>query len=433
MMLRGRKLRPVIAAIALVAVGFTVSPGADAAALKKVFHESLSITTTGGAAVTGALTPATPYDFAFLLTNDAHSPQAFGSAMIVVPTGFSLGVMSASVTSFHVAAVGGNVLVTSTGPTGSGIAPGTALTVTVRVTTPAAGSCAAAWTTFVKQSNDFSGTGNDFQPADPAPTTTVGGGSLVVTRQPTTTQWNIAMSPGPIFSVVDPCGVAVSSFTGNITVTDGHGLLATGGTVAATAGSATFANLTFTDYGVTDTLTASASGYAPVTTDPFDIVQSYVPCPAGATCKSGTVNDNGGTTFVSITANSGPDADHIATTVKNPNVTGAFPGCDASGEPPIGAVVDFTVTTRSKTVTMTLPKSFVLLNPNNGAPFMDICLDVPVGQEFFDKFGNLTTTGLLPDCATKTAVDCIASRNKNAANEVISFRLPPGDPHSSWF
>lgn len=432
-MTRGAKLRMTVAASALFALAVSAMPGANAAAPKKVFHESLSIATTAGAAVTGALTSSTTYDFAFLLRNDLHSPQAFGSVLIVVPTGFTLGTLSTSVLTFHAAPAGGNVLVTSTGPTGSGIAPGNALTVTVRATTPASGSCSAAWTTFVKQSNDFSGSGNDFQPADAAPTTTVGSGSLVITRQPTTTQWNVAMAPGPIFSVVDPCGFAVSSFTDDITVTDDLGLLATGDTAAAVAGSATFANLTFSDYGVTDTLTASASGYTSVTTNTFDIVQSYVPCAAGATCKSGTVSDTGGTTFVGITANAGPDADHIATTVKNLTVTGDFPGCDASGEPPIGAVVDFTVTTRSKTVTMTLPKAFVLVDPNNGAPFMDICLQVPVGHEFFDKFHNFTTTGLLPDCPTKTAVDCIASRNKNAGNEVVTFRLPPGDPHSSWF
>ena len=429
----GAKLRTTVAAGVFFALAVSVLPGANAAAPKKVFHESLSIATTGGAPVTGALTSSTTYDFAFLLTNDLHSPQAFGSALIDVPTGFSLGTLSTSVLTFHAAVSGGNVLVTSTGPTGSGIAPGTSLTVTVRATTPAAGSCAAAWTTFVKQSNDFSGTGNDYQPADPAPATTVGGGSLVITRQPTTTQWNTAMSPGPSFSVVDPCGNPVASFNANITVTDHLGLLSTGGTVGAISGSATFSNLTFSDYGVTDYLTASANGLTSVTSDNFDIVQSYVPCPAGTTCKSGTVGDSGGTTLVGITANAGPSADHIATTVKGLNTTGQFPQCDASGEPPLGAVVTFTVTTRSKTVTMTLPKLYVNQIPNNGTPFMDICLDVPVGQEFVDKFGHLTTTGLLPDCSTTVLVDCVSSRGKNAGNEVVSFKLPPGDPHSSWF
>jgi hypothetical protein len=432
-MIRGLTLGRFVALGAIFALAVVAVPGAGAAAPKKVFHESLSIATPAGAAVTGPLASSTAYDFAFALTNDAHSPQAFGSAEIVVPVGFSVGAMSTSVSTFHAASVGGTVLVTSTGPTGSGIAPGSTLTITVRVTTPAAGSCAGAWTTFVKQSNDFSGAGNDYQPADPAPTTTVGGGSLTITRQPTTTQWNSAMTPGPVFAVVDPCGVPVSSFTGNITVTDGLGLLSTGGQVAAVAGSATFSNLTFSDYGVTDTLIAAASGYTSVTTDPFDIVQSYVPCAAGTSCKSGTIGDTGGTTLVSINANSGPDADHIATTLKGLNATGLFPGCDASGEPPLGAVVTFTVTTRSKTVTMTLPKTYVNQIPNNGTPFMDICLDVPVGQEFVDKAGHLTTTGLLRDCTTTIVLDCVSSRGKNAGNEIISFKLPPGDPHSSWF
>lgn len=433
-MIRGATLRMAVAAVVVLTLGLVAGSGADAAAPKKVFHETLSIATTSGTPVTGALAAGTPYDFAFTLTNDAHSPQAFGSALIVVPAGFGIGAMSTSVPTFNAAAVGGNVLITSSGPTGSGIAPGTPLTITVRITTPAAGSCVVAWTTFVKQSNDFSGTGNDFQPADPAPTTTAGSNSLVITRQPTTMQWNDStVSLGPIFSVVDPCGNVVTSYTGNVTVTDHRGLLATGGLVAAVAGSATFSGLTFTDYGVTDYLTASTGSLPPVTTDDFDIVQSYVPCPAGATCKSGTVGDTGGTTLVGITANAGPSADHIATTVKGLNSTGQFPACDASGEPPLGAVVTFTVTTRSKTVTMTLPRAYVNQIPNNGTPFMDICLDVPVGQEFVDKSGHLVTTGLLPNCSTTTPIDCISSRGKNAGNEVISFKLPPGDPHSSWF
>jgi len=433
-MIRGRTLRMAIAGCALLMLGGAAVPGAQAAALKKVFHEALSITTTSGTPVSGALAAGAPYDFAFTLTNDAHSPQAFGSAKIVVPVGYSLGAMSTNVGNFHAAAdLGGNILVTSTGPTGTGIAPGASVTVTVRVTTPVHGSCAVSWTTFVKQSNDFSGTGNDYQPADAAPSTTAGGNSLSVTRQPTTTQWNTAMSPGPIVAVVDPCGNAVTSFTSDITVTDGLGLLATGGTVAAVAGAATFSNLTFSDFGVTDTLTASVPGFAPVTTDPFDIVQSLVSCDAGKACSSGTLGDSGSTTLVSITANSGPTADHLATTLKGLNTTGLFPGCDASGEPPLGAVVTFTVTTRSKTVTMTLPKVYVNQIPNNGTPFMDICLDVPVGHEFVDKFGHLTTTGLLPDCSTVIVVSCVSARKKNAGNEVVTFKLPPGDPHSSWF
>jgi hypothetical protein len=431
-MTRGNALRTTVAAALLVTLGGAV-PGAQAAAPKKVFHETLAVATTGGTPITGPLTAATAYDFTFTLTNDAHSPQAFGSALIVTPAGYSLGAMSTTVATFHAAASGGNVLVTSSGPTGAGIAPGRSLGVTVRVTTPLDGGCAASWTTFVKQSNDFSGAGNDFQTPDTIPSTTAGSNSLVITRQPTTTQWNAAMDPGPTFAVVDPCGAAVTSFTGDITVTDNLGLLATGGVVGATSGSATFSNLTFSDYGVTDTLTASAGSFTPVTTDPFDIVQSLVSCTAGKACSSGSLGDSGGTTLVSISANSGPSADHLATTVKGLNAKGLFPSCDASGEPPLGAVVTFTVTTRSKTVTMTLPKSYVNQIPNNGTPFMDICLDVPVGHEFIDKSGHLTTTGLLPNCATTSSVDCIVSRGKNAGNEVVSFRLPPGDPHSSWF
>jgi hypothetical protein len=432
-MSRSATTRLIAATVVILSVGLVAGPTSSASAPKKMFGESLSVTTTAGAAVTGPLAAATSYDFAFRLTNATSSPQAFGSALIVVPTGFTVGTLGTNVANFHAASTTAGVLVTSTGPTGTGITPGSSLTVTARVTTPTAGACRATWTTFVKQSNDFSGTGNDFQPADPAPATTTGGGSLAFSRQPVTTQWNVAMDLPPTVTAKDPCGATLSTFSDAVTVTDGLSELVTGGSATATSGVATLSNLTFADYGLTDTLTASASGFTPVTSDAFDIVQSLVACAAGATCTSGQVSDKDVTTFVSITADKSSTAGQISTTVKGLNAKGLFPSCDASGEPPLGAVTTFNVTDRAKTVTMTLPKNYVNQIPNNGTPFMDICLDVPVGSEFVDKSGKLTTTGLLPDCTTTRKTVCVVSRGKNAGNEIVTFRLPAGDPHSSWF
>lgn len=421
-----RVLAVLAAAVALV--GVTV-PSSQAGPAKKAFHESLTV-----APADAPLAASTTYSLRFLLTNDRQSPQAFGSAEIVVPDGWTVGTTSTDVANFSAAAGAGLIVVTSTGPTGTGILPGSALTVTASVTTPSTAAC-AHWTTLVKQSNDFSGSGNDFTPVDPVPMTSTASPRLVFSTAPHLTQWDTAMSPAPVVRALDPCGSTDTSFTGTVQVTDSAGHLATGTTAAAVAGVATLSSLTFDDFGFSDTLTATASGYAPATSGAFDVLQSVVPCSAGKSCSSGTLSDRAGTTLVSINAASGPLADVLTTTVKgDPSVFGSC-GQPAGGtpEPALGSVVTFNVTSRGKTVTMTLPRSYVNLVPNNGTPFMDICLDVPAGSEFVDKFGHTVTTGLLPDCSSTRTTVCIASRGKNAGNEVISMLLPPGDPRGSWF
>lgn len=406
----------------------TVVPSAQAAAVKKVFHESLTV--PGGQ----ALYVGTTSTLVFTLTNDPKSAQTFGSAEIVVPPGYSVGTVSTDVANFSASVTGGIILVTSTGSSTTGIAPGASLNISANVT-PTATACDATWPTYVKQSNDFSGTGNDFQPADPAPTTTVtGANTFTFTSQPVTTQWNTAMSPAPVVTAKDPCGNVLTAFNGNVTLAGSPAALATGATVSAVAGVATFPNLTFADYGVTETLTASAAGFDSVTSSPFDVVQSLVACPAGSSCTSGTVTDPAATTSVDTTANAGLIADQLTTTVKgDPSVYGTCGQPGTTSEPPLGTTVTLNVATRSKTVTMTLPKAYVNLIPNNGTPFMDICLALPTGSTFLDKFGQTTSTGLLADCSSTVTTTCVTSRRKLAGNEIITFLLPAGDPHVSWY
>lgn len=435
-MTRAMTARVLTAVTATLAMLVVVVPASDAAASKKVFHESLAISSNGNP-VAQPLALNTSYTFAFTLTNDGKSPQAFGSGEILVPSGYTLGTLDTDATNFTATPFSGGILLTSTGPTGSGIAPGGSVTVTAVVGTPVNASCGDLWPTYVKQSNDFSGSGNDFQPADPAPSTTVGPRTLVWSTQPATTEWDVAMSPAPVVTAKDPCGNTLTSFTGagaTVTVTDAAGVLSTGGSVAAGSGVATFSNLTFSDYGLTDALTASAAGFDPVTSSAFDVVQSLVPCAAGRSCSTGKLSDRAATTIVEITADAGAVADRLTTTVKgDPSLFGSCGQPSGSTEPALGTVVTFNVTSRSKTVTMTLPRSYVNQIPNNGTPFMDICLDVPASAAFVDKFGSTVTTGLLPDCsATRTTV-CINDRRKNAGNEIITFVLPPGDPRGSWF
>ena len=402
----------------------------EAAASKKGFHESLLI---NGVMSTGPLTAATSYDLRFTLTNDTLSPQAFGSAQILVPSGYVVGTTMADVGNFLATPLTGSILVTSTGPTGAGIQPGSSLIISATVTTPTAGSCKGSWATRVKQSNDFSGTGNDFQPLDlPAPTTTTGTSHLSFSAQPHLTEWDVAMTPAVEVTALDACGSTDSSFVGPVTLSDG-GRIATGALETATAGRATFAGLTFNDFGITDVLTASATGYPSVDSASFDVVQKLVACAAGTSCPTVKIGDTAGTTLVSITAASGPSADVLSATVKGDPKT-AFGSCGqptGSSEPALGAIVTFNVTTRAKAVTMTLPRFYVNQIPNNGTPFMDVCLDVPTA--FVDKFGHTVTTGLLPNCTTVRTTVCVSDRRKNAGDEILTMLLPPGDPRGSWF
>ncbi|MDQ1696461.1 MAG: hypothetical protein QOJ03_1814, partial [Frankiaceae bacterium] len=145
----------------VVALGLVLPTSALGDAPKKTFTVTLAVT-DGGVAVTGPLAPAHTYGFAFTLTNGAKSPQAFGSAHIAVPTGYQADTpaVAAGPATFHLVVSGSTLALTNSGPTGSGVVPGSAITLTAHVTTPAADACQATpatWTTQVKQSNDFSG------------------------------------------------------------------------------------------------------------------------------------------------------------------------------------------------------------------------------------------------------------------------------------
>src|SRR5207244_4294642 len=98
---------------------------------------------------------------------------------------------------------------------------------------------------------------------------------LAFGTQPSTTVADHQISPAVKVRALDALGNLVPTFTGSVTValgTNPGGAILSGTTpVAAVGGVATFflsLNRTGTGY----TLTASASGFAPVTSTPFDII-----------------------------------------------------------------------------------------------------------------------------------------------------------------
>src|SRR5437870_2371931 len=99
---------------------------------------------------------------------------------------------------------------------------------------------------------------------------------LEFTVEPTTATAGTALAPSLRVTALDAAENLVPTFTGNVTVafggTSGEGSTLGGTTpVAAVSGVATFVDLSLNKTGTGYTLTASASGFAPVTSTAFDI------------------------------------------------------------------------------------------------------------------------------------------------------------------
>jgi len=224
--------------------------------------------------------------------------------------------------------------------------------------------------------------------------------------------------------------------------------VATGSTATASSGVATFSNITFvSDWGYTDSFTATATGFDSATSNTFSVEQLIKTCDVNKTCSASGLGNSGTlNTVAGIDVGSAPTQDTLKVSVAGDPTTQAFTQTcsdaqvSATGTAPTfyGTVVSLLINNRQKTVTMMLPKSYVLLQPTpNGTPFWDICLQTDSQHPFTDKFGNAgVTVGFLPDCPTTLpsplVQPCILSRNKNAGNEIIKFVLPPGDPHAAW-
>ena len=256
---------------------------------------------------------------------------------------------------------------------------------------------------------------------------------LVFAVQPTTTQVQTAMTPAVVVDVEDSWGHLVTSYDGPVTLT--YAVNPVGAAppennmVDAVGGVATFPDLIFSAVGFGFELQASAWGATTVPRpQPFDIVDQLLHCQPGQACQSETVSSQG--TSGSAVASQAPTSDVLTAT------GGGFPDLSCTS---IGGIVSFTVTNRSKTITMMLAKSLVQQAPNPGAAHFNICWGSPTA--FTTKDGTTSAfnvandeyEGLLPDCSASGPSPCVASRHKtNAGVEVITVSAPPGDPHSSF-
>jgi hypothetical protein len=376
--------------------------------------------------------------FSVTLTNRT-SQQQLGSANISVPSAFTA-VSVADPLGAATATTNGNVVQLRN----AGVAPGGSIVVSVTATVPTTCMAAYAWSVVAKQANDFNGPpGNDLtlDSATSSLTTSVAGGCalrFVAGRQPAASRVNQTISaldyqpggPSVQVEVIDGAGQRVTTSTASITVSLGpstgtgalHGTL----TVSASAGVASFGNLSIDAPG-TYTLGATSAGLSAATSGTFRVDQVAVACIEDVTCSATIAN--GSTTFdVTAPGNAGTDAGFLLLD------NGVGVAIDCSGYTELTATPTVIEgPDRAKTVTSTIDKRVMNSQPNNGASFLQMCFGAPYrfatrpGSTLteLDTDGNGTKDffyGLLPDCG---APPCVSSRKKtNAGDGVIVTQAP---------
>jgi hypothetical protein len=378
--------------------------------------------------------------FSVTLTNRT-SQQQLGSANITVPSAFTA-VSVADPPGAATATMNGNVVQLRD----AGVAPGGSIVVSVTATVPSACAATYTWAVVAKQANDFSGPpGNDLtlDSATSSLTTSVAGGCalrFVAGRQPAASRVNQTISavdyqpggPSVQVEVVDGAGQRVTTSTASITValgpSTGSGTLHGTVTVSASAGVASFGNLSIDAPG-TYTLRATSAGLSATTSSAFRVDQVAVACIEDVTCSASLVN---GTTTFDVTAagNAGVDAGFLILD------NGIGMAIDCAGYTELTATPTVIEgPNRAKTVTSTIDKRVMNAQPNNGASFLQMCFGAP--YTFATRPGTTLTGvdtngdsvndffyGLLPDCGT---APCVSSRNKtNAGDGVIVTQAPTG-------
>jgi hypothetical protein len=464
-----KRLAPTL--LAVVLVGAVVMPSATAApkgSVPKYYAATAAPTVVPlpvapTATVTIALTNCSP-------CGALSSTQPFGSAQVRFPSTAPLTLGSPPVVRHGWSAVvvagppGVTVLQLQNSGTGTtdAVPPGQALMLTLAVSSTATAG-AIPFVTQVKQSNDFSGTGNEFARTGVDPTVYIGSGPathLEFVTQPTTVQGT--GQPGgtgatPILTTcasvraLDVFGHLATSFTGMVTLTPSDldlGLALNGDPAvekAALAGLASFGTgtgctggLSATKLGFGYTLTASSGALATDTSDPFDVLQFYAAC--GAACSTPAIKGAKGTTASAQATSTSTDTHPLTFDVGqrgwaydaicNPDV-------GVSGTNPYRDAVTIDLNAHSKTVTLQWTKQAVQWAINNGASQWRVCVAATfvfpaVGGPATDAGDGFFVGALLP-CGSSglSATDpCLQKLNKSGGLQqaIVSLPLHDGDP-----
>ncbi len=371
--------------------------------------------------------------FTVTLTNEATTQQ-LGSAQVTVPAGLGSPTQMACTTSNSPTACAPTLIGSSTIQI-LDLGLGFGDTATVTGTLVAASCGVYAWSAAVKQSNDFSGSGNAFtqDPASVLTTVVTHGCRLAFAAQPADAQRGAGISSMTGNPSGPPITVAVENTAGTVVPITGLAItlsLATSctqlpagdslaGTVSATtvAGAASFADPSISASAQEYCLEASAAApeVAPATSTPFNIDDVLTLCPSG-TCFASDPSPSSGT-IGSVTAGSVVPGTPLAISI-------GVEGVSCSGYTVTSGVVTYDIADPS-VVSIEIAKAVVDESPNNGASFYQVCFDSSAAP-------SSDAGTLLPDCSATTPAPCVVARTKTRAGDVIvTFSSPGGvDPRA---
>ena len=420
-----------LVAIGLLTAGVLSSTAAGAASSSCVSSGKCYLTTVAPQSTVAGVSQA----FSVTVTNEATT-QRLGSVQVTAPPGFVVTGASGGTASY----TSGSALFLNLGLTN-----GQSATLIVDATAPCSGGT-SPWGIEAKQSNQFNGSGNDFvtDPASSLAATVSGSCSLAFLNQPngTAVGGSITTKVGPGGSpvsveVLDGAGHLLTTSTAAVTVAigsnPGSGTLSGSMTVDASAGVASFSDLSINQTGTGYTLVATSTGITPATSTYFDIWGVLQSC-SGPQCSGSSQTK---TTSGTVTTSS---------------ATGQFLGvalggvsfsCGSSYQP-VSDPLSFDVLSPSGSadsqaqfsVSLEVSKQVVQSSGHPGASTWQICFGsnvpfpvLPGTTSGTTTIGGVTYyTGLLPDCNnTQTNAPCVQARTKdNAGNVIVSF-LGSGD------
>ena len=402
--------------LALATVVIAVASAQAAPALKKNYTVSIT---------PGLAAPGSTGSYTLTLTNSGGS-QSLGSANIEVPSGFTdVAVISPSMPGWSMSKSNPQEIQWRAGTSSNAIQPGGAkstatLTVTAASHGSFSGTCSSTspwtWTSAAKQSNDFSGTGNDFTPTADASLTVA---ALAFTTQPVQTL-SKAILPAVEVTLQDDCGTTLSSVPGDVGVSLGNnpseGTLS-GGTPQAlsSGGVATFKGLTIDASGVGYTLLATPGSSLNIDpsapSSPFNIIDTLCTHIGGSpTCTASNPN-----TTVSVPVPAG--SAQTALSVGNPT------------EPPRRCPTTGTLTQVGSVVTIA-PQSY----PTRATVSVTLVYAASVATT--PGTSSYVVCVLMSDgssvqalSCTKSAPPCVSNRSRNGTGGlVIVLTIDATDP-----
>ena len=419
------RLAVVVASLVAV-VAFSASSGFGAT-VKKSWSFSLASASPAPENDSKAFFGGQTVQVAMTITNLSNN-QSLGSANILIPSDYTPLSLDSVVTdpagkNWSPSTLSGStVALRNTGPSNTqALNPGQSLTATVSVITECAPNTSSTWTGNAKQSNDFSGVGNELLPSPSTNFTKVKIGCpdhVAFTAQPTATLAGqiIDAGTGVKAAIEDSAGQIVTISSAAVAVAIGTnpsaGTLYGTSPVNALSGVATLTDLIIDRAGIGYTLAASGSGITGAVSSGFDITGVAGKCtatPCGtATGQHATASDK---TIGIASVPVGPcTSATLGCFVSLDETTGSFCGGGCAGN----VIVFAPPPNQNGTATLIIQYYKTVFNGN-------------LALVSLYKLNNGLVTQLF-DCSATNPVPCVSDRSTVNGNAQFTVSLGTNDP-----